>query len=770
MPRKKSNSTKKSRSSVKDYLIDCSKNNMLYGSIVRSPVAFGKIKNILPPELPENYFLYTARDIPGKNEFSLLSTKTNVFCTDEVHFLGEAVGIVVGEDIKLVRKLASEVQITFDNSTLEMVAEDISRKYNSREQGLGIRDKDESEAGEQLVDEKASDFRLQASDFSIARRDFSSQDEQLTVDTGQLTVDSGQGTVTGAEQGAVAPAEAGQTGEDSDDIADNSNDESKTTTATDDATNTTATKNADDATTAADEAIEVLDSYHSVKKMPKWLEKNGALAYSDGGGVVVLSPTKMMGQLQKEIACVLGMSDEKIEVRQTLSRGKDFFGSWETNILACQASVAAILSEHPVKLLLSEEENEKYFSNQLPSDVKFHSWVSKTGKIININAEIAIDVGFCNPYAQEIADRLSIAAMSFYYVENFNVSVVVNSSKTMPTSLPPETLDADVIFALENHLNHIAREISVLPDELRLQNIDNEKSKIKSKSLASRQNASSFDSRKQTMEIATKESDFFRKYSSFNMKNAESENDEMRIWSSLPKRGIGLSCAFEGSYFFGSENLNTTQKMQVTLELDGQVTINCFVPSLSVSEIWKKIVSEILQIETSKVQITANDSENADADSSEKDSSNISLMTTLLKRACQEIQKKRFFAPLPITAKKMPSPTMKRLWNETDFSGQPFYSTSFGSAVVEVETNPYTDKQKITGVWVAIDCGEILLQKAAESTVRLAISQELQTLTEDENLICDNINIFFVPSTNPPCQIGTLIHNLLKGAFLSAEV
>lgn len=51
---------------VKDYLIDCSKANMLYGALVRTTESSGKIANIDAENLPEGYFLYTARDIPEK--------------------------------------------------------------------------------------------------------------------------------------------------------------------------------------------------------------------------------------------------------------------------------------------------------------------------------------------------------------------------------------------------------------------------------------------------------------------------------------------------------------------------------------------------------------------------------------------------------------------------------------------------------------------------------------------------------------------------------
>ncbi|MDY5122049.1 MAG: hypothetical protein SPE48_09130, partial [Treponema porcinum] len=45
---------------------------------------------------------------------------------------------------------------------------------------------------------------------------------------------------------------------------------------------------------------------------------------------------------------------------------------------------------------------------------------------------------------------------------------------------------------------------------------------------------------------------------------------------------------------------------------------------------------------------------------------------------------------------------------------------------------------------------------------------ELEHLTEDDSISCDMIKIYFIQSSNPPCQLGSLIHNLIPAAFASA--
>jgi hypothetical protein len=113
---------------------------------------------------------------------------------------------------------------------------------------------------------------------------------------------------------------------------------------------------------------------------------------------------------------------------------------------------------------------------------------------------------------------------------------------------------------------------------------------------------------------------------------------------------------------------------------------------------------------------------------------------------------------------------MKKHWNKENFSGIPFHTTSFASAVVEVELNPDTYKAKIKGIWLIIDCGEILSIKAAENTIRLEVQKELQGLVQDEKIILppNGLKVCFVESKNNPGQIGNLVHKVIPAAFTSA--
>lgn len=96
------------------YIADLKFDDMYYGKIVRSKVARGKILEIRSPELPENYFMVTAKDIPGKNGVLVIKKDQPIFANEEVKYIGESVVMIVGPDKEKVFALAKKVEVVYE--------------------------------------------------------------------------------------------------------------------------------------------------------------------------------------------------------------------------------------------------------------------------------------------------------------------------------------------------------------------------------------------------------------------------------------------------------------------------------------------------------------------------------------------------------------------------------------------------------------------------------------------------------------------------------
>lgn len=497
-----------------------------------------------------------------------------------------------------------------------------------------------------------------------------------------------------------------------------------------------------------------------------WLEQMGVLTYMESGSLVVLSTTKWPYHLQKSLSTALGLKEDKIIIKKVASRNLSSSGTVHTSILALQAALATVLTGKCVKLVLSHYEN-RFFSPPLDIKTTIRTASNAEGKISALQAFIDVYAGWSNPFSKEIADRLAIAITAPYSIEHLAIDVVVHQTQSAPTSIPAENVDSAAFFALENHLNHIASSLNILPQELRLANISDETALFKYKNI----------SYGDTIASILKDSDFNRKYTTFKNMAPENFSDITGPKHSLRyirKRGIALSCALEGSYYYGSKLLSMDQKMEVTLTREGQVIIGTPSPSDACAMLWKRLTSKLLKIGEENIFIASEEKNKKSRMAYTKNKlpenllSNISLMTMLLKKCCAQIQKQRFQTPLPITSKKGITAGMKKQWDNDNFWGYPFYSTSYGSCVLECLIDPISYSITISALNIAIDCGEVFSLTAATNAVKLAIHRELETLCPNEIVPLEKISISFMSSNNPPCQIGSLIHNLISSAFASA--
>ena len=272
----------------------------------------------------------------------------------------------------------------------------------------------------------------------------------------------------------------------------------------------------------------------------------------------------------------------------------------------------------------------------------------------------------------------------------------------------------------------------------------------------------------QTFSRAIQISDFNRKYSSFNMDALDRIQENSNPFFALPLRGIGIASAFNVSDYYATSCFPSEDKVELTLQPNDHLIIHAINPSQGIQEIWKKTAAEILGIRKDYISINS-DFDVEDLPTQPEDTFNtISSLNELIKKGCQDIQKKRFNVPPPITVKKSSLATAKKSFDRETFSGTPFGTTSYAPAVVEVELDTYTYNERIKGIWLVIDCGELFDKVAALRAIRLEIQQELEMLVEGKSIPCENITIEFIPSKNKSGQLGELVRNTLPAAFSSA--
>ncbi|MEH6908271.1 xanthine dehydrogenase family protein molybdopterin-binding subunit [Neobacillus drentensis] len=96
------------------YISDVKVENMVYGVLVRSPIAYGKIISIQLPGLPEGYEAVGADDIPGPNYVKIIKEDQPIFANEWVNYIGEPILMLVGKDLNILYSLLKEVKVNIE--------------------------------------------------------------------------------------------------------------------------------------------------------------------------------------------------------------------------------------------------------------------------------------------------------------------------------------------------------------------------------------------------------------------------------------------------------------------------------------------------------------------------------------------------------------------------------------------------------------------------------------------------------------------------------
>lgn len=714
MPKKNGKNRNSQISFQKNFYSDITMERLLYAAIVRSPVSEGIVKSITHPDLPEEYTLVTSRDIPGTNLIDTPHGKIPIFCEGNISYEGQPLALLTGPDETDLKRILQELVITVDTNSIEdyLPTEDDITAENFENPDRKITKKILKQQNEEI--ENIREIREDFFSDTIAKRNLS--------------------------WGKCFEKKDGQEEE----------------------------AGIESVFKECDYTVENTWTY--ALKTPEYSEPTGAICSWKQNVLTVIAPTLWINGLRHMLSQVLSIDEDSINIKKTIATNRGTNTIWFNSIISCQVAAASLKTGHPVKLVYTRDEQENFLDTIQPISITHKSAVKADGTITAMKININVDAGFANPLAQEILDRLVIASCGIYNPQNILVEAKAYYSSRPSSSVDYKQIDSAAFFAVENQINEIAKACNLTPLEIRLKNItekDSKKSKIKFKKLFD----FDLEKEKETIEAAVKMSDYNRKYASFHLdsKNWALDSNPKEYVSvfSPPMRGIGFACGFQGSEYSASILNGTKQTLEVTLESENSIIIHTPPVSPSIYEIWKKTVSEILEKPGINVKIDSDFKTGEEPPLPENVSSNINIMTELLKKCCASIKKRKTSDKLPYSVKKKIFST-KNEWNSEEFTGKPFYAASFAAAVIELELNSCTYSEEIKSMHFIINGGKILNKQAAISSIRLQVQKILNSLTENESRNCKNIKISFIQSDRPPAAIGEIIYQILPAAFTQA--
>lgn len=722
-----------------------------YGALIRSPTSHGKLLNILPPNLPDGYFLYTAADIPGKNYLEISGATIPIFAPYELNYAGEPVGILVGPEYETVSDLAEKVELHIDTQENDAPPGDAAGASSAH---LLPREK----PGDGNPTAAAVRYRFGEGDCEPFFTHGSEEGggpraeehrknppaEKQGEDTEAKDAPHADGAdADGAAENEAERGEAGTPGESA---------EKKETLA------------------VIESTIEITPQHYF------YAEPLGAIVRPKKNKLEVYTATQWPFHVRKIISLMLDCAPENIIVAPTEIVESLDGKIWLPSLIAAQTALASFLCKKPVKLVFSRNEDFLYTLKSAPAKITYKTAVDPEGKLKALAAHIGFNGGAYTPFLSEIVARAAITATGFYNVENREVTVSAEKTHLPPMGAVNGFGEPSVFLALENHMALVANKLDILPNELKKTNAPDERSVS-------------------VIDKVCAASAFPRKFSAY-----ENLNKRRRDVNDGPLRGIGLSWGYQGNGFATASIGEGQYSVEMTMKTNGEVHIKSGFYSTSMKEILITIAAETFGIDQNLITLTGSDTTDMSSSGPDTLSSKVSILAPLVEKCCASIQRQRFRKPLPITVKKTYKPqkaipkkeakaTAKTsAATETIQPSNTLISTTPGACVVELELQPLNYDIKIRGVWISCAAGRLFNRHVAENTVRKTVKEAVSKITlEDiriENgtfkakdgvsfdmtpaLYIPDPQIFFIESKETPCGLGSIACNLLPGAYAAA--
>jgi CO/xanthine dehydrogenase Mo-binding subunit len=202
-----------------------------------------------------------------------------------------------------------------------------------------------------------------------------------------------------------------------------------------------------------------------------YIENNGMIAAFDPQqGITVWGSLQCPYYVHKALMALCNLPADKVRVVQ-METGGAFGGKEEyPSMIAAHAALLAIKSGRPVKIVYDRMEDMVATTKRHPSRTRHRTAVTKDGKILGGEVEFVVDGGAYTTLSPVVLSRATIHAGGAYFWPTIRIR-----AKAVATNAPPHGAfrgfgAPQSLFALERHMDRIARVVGISPVEIRRRN------------------------------------------------------------------------------------------------------------------------------------------------------------------------------------------------------------------------------------------------------------------------------------------------------------
>jgi CO/xanthine dehydrogenase Mo-binding subunit len=221
----------------------------------------------------------------------------------------------------------------------------------------------------------------------------------------------------------------------------------------------------------ADAASVIEGEYRTGAQEQLYIEPNGMVALASPElGVTVWGSMQCPYYVHRGLMELFGLSADRVRIVQ-METGGGFGGKEEyPTIIAGHAALLAWKAGRPVKIVYDRAEDMAATTKRHPSRTRHRTAIDRDGRLVGMDIEFVIDGGAYCTLSPVVLSRGTIHAAGPYFCPNVRVR-----SKAVATTAPPHGAfrgfgAPQSIFALERHMDAVARAAGLTPEEFRRRN------------------------------------------------------------------------------------------------------------------------------------------------------------------------------------------------------------------------------------------------------------------------------------------------------------
>ena len=202
-----------------------------------------------------------------------------------------------------------------------------------------------------------------------------------------------------------------------------------------------------------------------------YIENNGMIAAFDAAeGITVWGSLQCPYYIHKALMTLCALPAEKVRVVQ-METGGAFGGKEEyPSMIAAHAALLAIKSGNPVKIIYDRMEDMAATTKRHPSRTRHRTAISKDGKILGGEIDFTIDGGAYLTLSPVVLSRGAIHAGGPYYWPSVRIHATAVATNAPPHGAFRGFGAPQSLFAMERHMDRIARAVGLSPVEIRRRN------------------------------------------------------------------------------------------------------------------------------------------------------------------------------------------------------------------------------------------------------------------------------------------------------------